>query len=216
QDTEKIARATWESVGVKVLSSDWYERGTTEFAPIAAKLASMKPDAIDLAASPPADAGSVFKELKVAGWDGVKVVEVGTGAEGLVATGGDAVEGTYMGAAVTFNGPNTTARQRELNEGGIKATGESLNAVQIGFYDSVMALKAAMEKAQSIDPKEVAKVLPETTFNSFYGPAGFGGEATYGSPQQILVPVIVTQMKGGELVEVSRIEPAELAKRASK
>ena len=49
-----------------------------------------------------------------------------------------------------------------------------------------------------------------------YGPAGFGGEATYGSPQQILVPVIVTQMKGGKLVEVSRIEPAELVKHASK
>jgi len=213
QDTEKIARKAWESVGVKVLSSDWYERGTTEFQPIATKLAGVKPDAVDLGAAPPSDAGSVFRELKAAGWKGVQVVEVGTGAEGLVATGRGAVDKTYMGAAVTFDGPNVTARQKELNAGVQKATGESMNAVQIGFYDSVMALKAAMEKAQSIEPKAVAKVLPEITFPSVFGTAGFGGQKTYGSPQQILIPVIVTQMNGDKLVEVQRIESEELKQR---
>lgn len=215
QETEQIARKRWEEVGVKVVSSDWYDRGTTEFQPIAAKMASLKPDAIDLGTSPPADAGLVFKELKVLGWNGVKLVEVGSGAEGIVATGGDAVEGTYMGAALTFDGPQTTEQQRTLNEGAKKAIGESLNAIQIGFYDGVMALKAAIEKADSVDPKAVAAALPTVTFDSFYGKSAFGGKDAYGSPQQILIPVIVTQIKDGKLVEVNRTPPAELEKRLS-
>jgi branched-chain amino acid transport system substrate-binding protein len=215
QETEQIARKAWEAAGVKVVSSDWYERGTTEFQPVAAKLSGLKPDAIDLCSSPPGDAGLVFKELGGLGWNGVKVVEVGTGAGGLLATGGKASEGAYLGAAVSFDGGSATPRQRELNDGVLKATGDSVNAVQIGFYDSVHALKAAMEKAQSVDPVEVAKAMPTVSFDSFYGKSGFGGKDTYGSPQQMLLPVIVTQLKDGKLVELARLEPAELKQRTA-
>lgn len=213
QDVESASRASWEALGVKVVSSDWYERGTTEFQPIAAKIAALKTDAVDLGAAPPPDAGFVFKELKALGWNGVKVVEVGSGAEGILATGHEAAEGVYMGAAMTFDSPATTAKQKALNDGGKVATGESLNAIQIGFYDSVYALKAAMEKAQSIDPKRVAAALPTVTFESFYGKSAFGGAASYGSAQQILVPVLVTQLKDGKLAELQRIAPEELKSR---
>ena len=215
QDVEKIARKVWESLGVKVVASDWYERGTTEFQPIAAKLANMKADVVDLGAAPPPDAGRVFKELKALGWKGVQVVEAGTGAEGLISTGGDAADKTYLGAAVNFEDPNASALQKRLNAGVTKETGESMNSVQIGFYDAVVALKVAMEKAQSTDPKAVAKVLPDIIFDSVYGKTGFGGKDTYGSPQQILVPVIVTQVDGTKLKQVQLLENAELAKRLS-
>jgi branched-chain amino acid transport system substrate-binding protein len=155
----------------------------------------------------------VFKELSALGWNGVKVVEVGTGAEGLLATGGAAVEGAYLGAALTFDGPQVTSHQRALNDGARALLGESLNAVQIGFYDSVKALKAAMEKAQSVEPQAVAKMLPLVTFDSFYGKSAFGGKETYGTPQQLIVPVIVTQIRSGKLVEVARVVPQELRAR---
>lgn len=213
QETEVIARKAWAAAGVNVISSDWYDRGTTEFQPIASKMAATKADAVDLGGTPPSDSGLVFKELQAIGWKGVKVVQVGTGAEGVIASGGAAAEGVYMGAAVVFDGPQVTEKQRKLNEGGKAAIGESLNAVQIGFYDSVKALKAAMELSQSVDPKVVAASLPNVKFNSFYGPSGFGGKETYGSMQQILVPVIVTQIKGGKLTEARRIEPAEMKSR---
>lgn len=213
QDTEMIARKAWSAAGVQVVSSDWYDRGTTEFQPIASKIAASKADMVDLGATPPADSGLVFKELQVLGWKGVRVVEVGTGADGIVATGGDAVEGTYMGAAVVFDSAQTTPKQRKLNEGGRAATGENLNSVQIAFYDSVKALKAAMELSQSVDPKVVAAALPKAKFDSFYGPSSFGRKDTYGSSQQILIPVIVTQIKGGKLTEVRRIESEEMKQR---
>jgi len=216
QDVEKIAKQVWEAVGVKVIASDWYERGTTEFAPIATKIAQMAPDVVDLGGAPPPDAGRVFKELKAAGWKGIQVVEAGTGADGLIATGGDAAEGTYLGAAVNFDDPSATPLQRRLNEGVKKATGESVNAIQIGFYDAVMALKAAMEASQSIDPKVVAQTLPKITFEATYGTSAFGGEKTYGIAQQILVPVIVTQVSGNTLKQVDRLDSQELKDRLAK
>ncbi len=204
QETEKVAKAAWEKNGVKVLLSDWYERGTSEFQPIAAKLHAAKPDLIDLASTPPADAGLIFKELKSLGWNGVKVVEVGTGADGLLATGKDAVEGAYLGAAVSVDSMNE--HQKVLNEGVKKATGENVNSVQIGFYDAPWAIKAAMEKAQSIDPVKVAEVMPTVTFQSFFGKAGFGGKDVYGSNQQMRLPVIITQIHGSALKEVGRVQ----------
>jgi branched-chain amino acid transport system substrate-binding protein len=210
KETEAEAGEVWQEAGLEVVSSDFYERGTTEFQPIAAKLASLDPDVIALGSTPPADAGVILKELDVLGWDGVKVLAVGTGLDALKATGGDAVNGVYMGAAVTFEGEQVSDHQRELNEQARAVIGESLNAVQIGFYDAVYALKAAMESAQSIEPQEVASELPNVSFRTFYGgEASFGGEDVYGSPQQILVPVIITQIQDGKVVEVERV-PVEL------
>ncbi|VVE50333.1 ABC transporter substrate-binding protein [Pandoraea terrigena] len=203
QEAEKVAKAAWEKNGVKVLISDWYERGTSEFQPVAAKINAAKADAVDLVSTPPADAGLVFKELKSLGWSGVKVVEVGTGADGLLATGKDAVQDTYLGAAVSPEGMD--AHQKVLNEGVKKATGETINAVQIGFYDAVWAIKAAMESAQSIEPAQVAKVMPTVKFKSFYGETGFGGKAIYGSDQQMQLPVIITKISGTTLQEVGRV-----------
>ncbi len=213
QELEPVNRKVWTDLGVEVLTSDWYERGTTEFQPIAAKLASLKPDAIDLGGTPPGVAGSIFKELELLGWKGVKVNLTGTTAEAVVATGGEAANGVYMGAAVPSEGPSVTDSQKALNAALLEATGEPVNAVIMGAYDAPFALKAAMEKAQSTDPKVVAKTIPTIVFKSFYGDAAYGGEATYGSPQQMLIPVIVTQIQDGKLVEQSRLIPEELKQR---
>jgi branched-chain amino acid transport system substrate-binding protein len=213
KESEQEARKFWEANGVKVVGSDWYERGTTEFQPIAAKLVDMKPDVIDLGTAPAGDAGTVFKEIKVLGWNGVKVVAAGTSAEAMIKIGGSAADDVYMGLAGDYAGPQATPVQRELNKGLRAAVGEPINVVQMGGYDAVMALKAAMEAANSIDPKAVAAALPKVVFESSYGKSAFGGKDAYGSSQQILVPVIVTQVKGGKLVELKRVIPEELKRR---
>ncbi len=213
KETEPVAREAWEKLGVKVLSVNWYERGTTQFQPIAQKLAAARPDVIDLGVTPPADAGVVFRELGVLGWDGVKVQPVGTGAAQLVDIGGKAADGVYMGFSGDYAGQQATPKQRELDAGMKKAVGESLNPLQLSAYDSVYALKAGMEAAQSIDPEQILKVMPTIVFDTSYGKTAFGGAATYGAPQQMLVPIMITQIQDGKLVEVERVIPTELQQR---
>ena len=206
-ENESISNPIWAKAGFKILTSDFYERGTTEFQPIAARLMSYRPDIVDLASAPPADAGRIFKELDVLGFKGVKISDNATGPDALKATGGASVEGVYMGAAVTLDGAGVTAHQRKLNDEVRAAVGEPINIVGAGCYDAVMSLKSAMEKSQSIEPKDVAATLPTVKFPSFYGnETTFGGKVYYGIDQQMLLPVFITRIEGGRLVEAARID----------
>ena len=210
QELEPVAIETWNGLGVEVRASDWYERGTTEFQPIATKIASLNPDIVDFSAAPPTDAGSILKELDVLGWNGIKVMSAGTSADALIAVAGKAAEGAYLGASADFDGETATEVQRALNAGARKALGEPLNGITISSYDAIMALRAAIEAADSVDPAKVKDALIPVRFESSYGPSGFGGEALYGYPQQMLLPVIVTQVQNGKPVELTRSNPAEL------
>jgi len=210
QELEPVAVETWKSLGVEMLASDWYERGTTEFQPIATKIASINPDLVDFSAAPPTDVGSILKELDVLGWKGVKVMSAGTSVEALTAVAGESAEGAYLGASADFSGETATEVQKELNAGAREALGEPLNGITISSYDAIMALRAAIEEADSVDPAKIKDVLPSVRFESSYGPSGFGGEELYGYPQQMLIPVIVTQVKNGQAVELTRSNPAEL------
>lgn len=216
QEVEDEAVKQYKARGYTIAASTWYERGTTEFQPIVTKLAQSKADLIDLSGAPPADSGTVFRELAVQGWKGVKVVASGTGADALVKVGGAAAEDVYMGNAADFGGATATATQRKLNEGALKALNEPVNILHMGAWDALMAVKAGIEASNSIDPKKVAKTLPEIIFESSYGPTAFGGKETYGIAQQMLVPIIVTQIKNGQTVEIERIIPAELKARLAK
>ncbi len=207
REAEAAGRPIWEKAALKVLTSDFYERGTTEFQPIAARLMSFNPDIVDLDATPIADAGAILKELTALGFKGIKVNVGGSSASGLMATGGAAGNGTYMGSAVPLDGPSSTEHQRKVNKEALAAIGEDLGTAMISAYDPVYALKAAMEKAQSIEPKEVAAAMRTVKFNTFFGgQAHFGGKDLRRGLQE-MVPVFVTQVVDGKLVEKGRLDP---------
>jgi branched-chain amino acid transport system substrate-binding protein len=83
----------------------------------------------------------------------------------------------------------------------------------MGGYDGVMAAKAGIEAANSLEPQKIAEALHKAVFDISYGKAAFGSKAIYGTPQQLLIPIVVTQIQDGKTVEVVRILPDELKKR---
>lgn len=216
QESARESAVRWAALGITPTNSLSYERGTSEFQPIVTKITQSNPDIVDLGATPPADIGLILKELAAQGWNGVKVASAGSGADAMVKTGGAAVEGVYMPVAADFSGAAATPIQRRLDADGKKALGEPLSLPQMGVWDTMMALKAAIEKANSLDPRVVAKVLPDIVFESSYGATVFGGSEVYGSPQQMLIPIIVTQIRNGGVVEVKRVSSPELERRLAK
>jgi branched-chain amino acid transport system substrate-binding protein len=206
-ETEPAAVPSWEKNGIKVVSSDFYERGTTEFQPVAARIMSFHPDVVDLSTVLPADGGRIFKELEALGYKGIKVTDNGSGVEALTASGGTAAEGVIMALAMPFDGPSATPYQRKVNDEAKAVLGESLNFGTIPGYDAVMVLKAGLEKAQSLDPKAIAAALPTAKFDSFLGKGiGYGGKETYGYPQAPNLPVYITQIVDGKLIEKLRVD----------
>ena len=206
REAAEVLRPMWEKAGVKVLTSDFYERSTTEFQPIAQRLATLKPDIIELASPPPAHVGQVFKELTVLGFKGLKVATAGTAAEGILATGGPAAEGVFVGASIPSDGPNATERIRRLNALAKPVTGEAIGIASMNCYDAVYMFKAGAEKAQSLEPKDIAAVLATTKFQSFYGDnMHFGGKAIYGTDMQPAYPVFIMQIVDSKLSERAKI-----------
>ena len=121
-----------------------------------------------------------------------------------------------MALAGDFGAASAPEVQRRLEAGALKAQGEHMNAISISAWDAMMALRAAMLKANSVDPVKVREALPDTVFESSYGPSAFGGKDEYGSPQQMLLPIIISQVKGNTTIERARSLPAELESRLKK
>jgi branched-chain amino acid transport system substrate-binding protein len=208
RETAGIATTLWQKAGVKVLTSDFYERGTTEFQPIAERLMSFKPDIVDLGTVAQGEAGIIFKAMQLLGYKGVQILDNGSGVDAISGTGGGAANGTIMGGALVWDGPSIDAHQRAVGEAVHDKFGEYPAISMIGAYDPVYALKAAIEKAQSIDPKAIAAAIPTTTFKSFYGgDVRWGGKDIYGADQQPQFPVTVSQIVDGKLVERARVVP---------
>lgn len=211
QDAGQVSKREWERRGIKLIDINFYERGTTEFSPLVTRIIAQNPDIVDFSEMPPSDVGLILAGLEEQGWKGVKVWSAGTAAADLIKSAGAASEGTYMALAGDFGAATAPEVQRRLEAGAMKALGEHMNAISVSAWDAMMAIRAAMEKAKSVDPDKVRQILPDVVFESSYGPAAFGGKDEYGSPQQMLLPILISQIKDGKTIERARIVPPELA-----
>jgi branched-chain amino acid transport system substrate-binding protein len=68
-DIASVNAQIFEEKGVKA-TEEYYQRGTTNFAPIVTRMLSSDPGAVDLASSPAGDAGIIVKQLRQAGFEG--------------------------------------------------------------------------------------------------------------------------------------------------
>src|SRR6202000_875883 len=91
-----------KALGIQVLTYVKYERGTTEFQPVATKVVQTKPDAIDTLGAPPGDIGVLYRAIADQGWNGVRIASAGTVSDAVIRTGGKAVENLYMGLGADF------------------------------------------------------------------------------------------------------------------
>ncbi|MCZ7657357.1 MAG: ABC transporter substrate-binding protein [Xanthobacteraceae bacterium] len=68
-DIASVDAAAYKKHGIEAIE-EYYQRGTTNFAPIITRALNAKPDAVDTASSPPGDAGIIIKQLRQAGFAG--------------------------------------------------------------------------------------------------------------------------------------------------
>jgi branched-chain amino acid transport system substrate-binding protein len=156
-----------------------------------------------------------LKALAEQGWDGVKVNVSGTSGNQWIEAAGEAANGVYLGVTDVAS-ENATEIQKELVKKAKEEINETLSAVSLQPWEAIMALKAAIEKAGTLDSEKLKDIMSTIVIESTYGPAMFGLEDFYGSPQQLLVPVGVTQIQNGTAKELSRVIPEELKEKLEK
>ena len=99
-DIVSVDADVYKELGIKP-SSEYYQRGTTDFAPIVTRLLASHPDAVDTASSPPGDAGVIVKQLRLAGFKGRVGRNGGPGTEEILRVcGGMDVLKDFSGAPV--------------------------------------------------------------------------------------------------------------------
>jgi branched-chain amino acid transport system substrate-binding protein len=203
-DTTEADKKEGEKNKMKIVSNEFYKRGSTDYYPVLNKIMATKPDMIDLAGSAPGDAGLIFKQLNELGYKGIKVWTCGDPPEGWINISGmPAGEGVYLGLAPNFDA-GAAKEVQNYSEKYHQKYKDALNHLSISNYIGMKALAKAIEKAGTFDTTAVVEELEKLKFDTPFGAGFIGGKKTYGTNRQFIWPVTISQVQGGKAVDVFR------------
>jgi branched-chain amino acid transport system substrate-binding protein len=205
-DTVNFDVAAYKANGVAT-TEEYYQRGTTNFAPIVTRILAAKPDVVDTASSPPGDAGVIIKQLRLAGFTGAIGRLGGPGTDEIlrVAGGIDVVKNFYWFESVPTDNPKVQeidALYRKLlgkdPVGGtavwadLPAARMTLKAVSVAGTDDAKAVAAALRTLPVEDPN--------------IGKGYWTGKKQFGIAQELHFPFGIGIIKDGKNLGVARQE----------
>jgi branched-chain amino acid transport system substrate-binding protein len=187
---------------------EYYQRGTTNFAPIVTRILAGTPDVVDTASSPPGDAGVIVKQLRLAGFTGPIGRLGGPGTEEIIRVAGgiDVLKNFYWFETVATDDPKV----REIDAlykkllgkdpvggtalwGNLPAARMTMKAIAAaGTADDAQAVAAALRKLPVEDPN--------------MGKGYWTGKKQYGIAQELSFPFGVGIIKDGKNLGVTRQE----------
>jgi branched-chain amino acid transport system substrate-binding protein len=169
--------------------------GTTDFYPFLSKTLKTNPDFV-YCKLPPGSVAMVVKQSRELGYKGYITnpssmpgdLEKWQAIAGLEASKG------YIGIMVS---PDDDSPIGEENIKYFKKDCPNFQVTDLAYSVGPHVLLQAIEKAQSLDPDEILKVLRTAEFKSFHKiPVRAGGEKTYGIKNHMTVPVSFSMISG--------------------
>ncbi|MCP1912992.1 branched-chain amino acid transport system substrate-binding protein [Bradyrhizobium elkanii] len=190
-------------------SEEYYQRGTTNFAPIVTRIMNAKPDAVDLASSPPGDAGIIVKQLRQAGFEGPIGRLGGPGYTEIsrVAGGDEVLKDFYWYEPVLIDEKVQLIADEYKKLLGAERPENNL------FFQWVSAARMvtkAIAKAGTIsDTAKVAEALRSLPVEDpNIGPGHWIGQDFFGINQELSFPFGVGLVEKGKLQPTIRVEAA--------
>jgi branched-chain amino acid transport system substrate-binding protein len=188
-------------------TEEYYQRGTTNFAPIVTRVLAAKPDVVDTASSPPGDAGVIVKQLRLAGFTGAIGRLGGPGTDEILRVSGglDVLKNFYWFESVPTADPKVQAIDAEYRKllGKDPIGGTSMWA---DLPAARMTLKA-VSIAGTDDAKKVAAVLRTMPVDDpNVGKGYWGGKKQFGIAQELQFPFGIGIIKDGKNLGVERQE----------
>lgn len=177
---------------------EYYQRGTTNFAPIVTRIMNANPGSVDLASSPPGDAGTLVKQLRQAGFKGAIGRLGGPGySEISRIAGGDAVLKNFYWFEPIVIDDNT----RKLDMDYKTLMGEERPENNL-FYQWVisarMVVRAAAEAGSVTDTAKIAQILRKMPASDHQiGQGHWVGQKFFGINQELSFPFGVGMVADG-------------------
>lgn len=207
-DTVEVDEIAYRENGIAA-TKEYYQRGTTNFAPIITRALASNPDAIDTASSPPGDAGVIVKQLRLAGFKGPIGRLGGPGtAEILRVCGGlDVIKDFYWYESQ----PPNTAEMRAIDELYKKLLGKEQQfgtALWTDLPAARMTLKAISNAGTIDDVQKVAAELRKLAVDDpNMGKGLWSGMKQFGLAQELMFPYGVGIIKDGKDLGVTKVDP---------
>jgi branched-chain amino acid transport system substrate-binding protein len=200
--TEPAKSKVAEKFGLKIVASEFFPVGTTDYYPYLTRIMAKKPDMIDITADSP-DEGLHIKQLRELGYEGVIKVNCDVPTVLIEAAGGqEAVEGVYCSSAFDWDsGPPYITQQMANFRDEIRKDypGNEPTIIALLAYDAGVGLFESMKMAGTIeDTDKVRDVLKNYKWMLSTGyMSSWGGKERYGVDRQVVQPISVSQMKNG-------------------
>jgi branched-chain amino acid transport system substrate-binding protein len=200
----------YNEAGIKA-TTEWYQRGTTNFAPLAVRLMNIQPDAVETGPMPPSEAGLLHKQLIEAGFAGV-FGQMGTGADQIMklSGGAEAQKAFYWVELVPTEDPGFLKMNADF-EHLMKTKLPENSLVYNAQIAAEQILRAISVAGTDRDADKIAAALRNITPQSRYiGKLGWRGKSMYGINQEIALPVGMGIIEDGKMQPQVRIDvPSE-------
>jgi len=214
KDTNTAVVKALKVLAFEVTADEYYERGTKDFYPVLTKLLAQKPDMIDVAAAPAGEAGLILKQAMELGFKGAKGWTAGTNPFTIIGVAGrEAAEGVWSPANINVKSEHVNSAVRKFGEAYEKRYGEVPGVIAVANFAAFDVFTQAMQRAGSVETDRVLEVLTKERFETVWGPLVIGGKETYGIDRQFLYPLVISEIRGGKVVDVAQVVPAALKKK---
>lgn len=210
-DAGAVLDKMYEGVGVKS-SEEYYQRGTTDFSPIATRIMREDPDAIEISTVPPGDAAILIKQLLEAGYEGA-IGSLGGGGLAPILEGAGGIENltnVYWLEVSPTEAPPIVKMKEDYKA--IVGAEPPVNPLFPVFVMAGEVLLDGISKAGTdADGQKIAEALRTLTPKSRYmGEAGWRGKTEYGINQELTFPPGLGMIVDGKKQTTTIVEiPAE-------
>jgi branched-chain amino acid transport system substrate-binding protein len=188
---------------------EYYQRGTTNFAPIITRVLNAKPDAVDTASSPPGDAGIIVKQLRQAGFEGPigRLGGPGTDEIARVAGGYEVLKNFYWYEPVYID-DKVRAIAEDYKK--LMKTNPPENNLFFQWVSATRMVTRAVSKAGTItDVKKVAEALRSLPVeDENMGKGLWIGKEFFGINQELSFPFGIGLILDGKMQPILRHEAA--------
>ncbi len=208
-DPGKQLAKMYGDLGVKT-TEEYYQRGTTNFAPMVTRIMNVNPDTLEMSGVPPGEAINLTKQLMEAGFKGFIGCLGATGAAPILqgAGGPEKLKGFYWLEMSPVDHPGILKMKADY--GRVMKTPAPPDPVfAVYVLAAEVTLTAISRAGTDQDAEKVADALRKFTPESRYmGKAGWRGKTQYGINQELTFPAGLGMVVDGIKLPVRTIEIA--------
>ena len=206
-DSGNQSAAIYRELGVKA-ETEWYQRGMTNFGPIAARIISQDPDLVEFGGMPPPDVTNLARQLTEAGFKGYYGGMGGIGMDPVTqGAGGVAkVKGYFWLELMPIEDPGAV-KLREDYQRVMKVAPPANAMLYTSTFTAEVIAKAISTAGTDSDSEKLAAALRSNAPESeYFGKGCWRGKAQYGINQEFAFPIGMGVIKDGKYQGIKRIE----------